>query len=129
MDKLEKSNVVYEYDCICQEFYIGETKRALDIRIRDHQTKSRNTNIYQHIEKCSCFQKSAEEFANENIENFTSKPKAIYAFFASLFKIISKGHRSCRDREKVEAFYIRVRRPTLNNKFDHKSFQLYGSAL
>jgi hypothetical protein len=80
MDKLEKSNLVYEYDCICPEFNIGETKRAIDIRIRDHQTKSKNTNIYQHIENVLVSKKSAEEFANENIENFTSKPKAIYAF-------------------------------------------------
>ena len=69
-----------------------------------------NNEIFQHIETCNCFKKSAEESANENIENFTSKPKAIYAFFASLFKIISRGPRSCRDREKLEAFYMRVKR-------------------
>ena len=85
------------------------------MRIRDHQTPSRNTNIFQHIKTCSCFKKSAEEFADENIENFTSKPKAIYAFFAYLFKIISRGHRSCRDREKIEALYIRVRTTNLGD--------------
>ena len=57
IEKIENSNVVYKYDCICPEFYIRETKRALDIRIRDHQTKSRNTNIYQLIKTCSCSQK------------------------------------------------------------------------
>ena len=96
------------------------------IRIRDHQTKSRNTNIYQHIETCDCYKTLDEKFAEENINNFTSKPKAIYAFFSSRFKIISRGHRTCREREKMEAFYIRVRRPKINNQFDHKSFQLYG---
>jgi hypothetical protein len=45
----ETSNVVYEYDRVFPDFYIGETKRVLDVRIRDHQTKSKNTNIYQHI--------------------------------------------------------------------------------
>jgi hypothetical protein len=41
----ETSNVVYEYDCVCPDFHTCETKRVLDIRIRDHQAKSRNTKL------------------------------------------------------------------------------------
>ena len=87
----ETSNVVYEYDCVCPDFYIGETKRVLDICIRDHQTKRRDTNIYQHIETCDCYKTLDEKFAEENINNFTSKPKAIYVFISSRFKIISRA--------------------------------------
>ena len=100
----ETSNVVYEYDCVCPDFYIGETKRVLDIRIRDHQTKSRNTNIYQHIETCDCYKKSAEKLAEENINNFTSKPKAISVSFSSRFKIISRAIELLEIVEKLKLF-------------------------
>ena len=47
-------NIVNEYDCVCPNFYIGETKRVLDVRIRNHQAKNRNTNLYQQIKTFDC---------------------------------------------------------------------------
>ena len=41
-DPLEKkSNVVYQVPCTCGRVYIGETKRALEVRIKEHQAATR----------------------------------------------------------------------------------------
>ena len=49
LNQNEMCNLVYKYLCPCKFFYIGQTKRLLQIRAHDHQTPSRNTHIYQHI--------------------------------------------------------------------------------
>ena len=41
-DPLEKkSNVVYQVPCSCGRVYIGETKRALETRIKEHKAATR----------------------------------------------------------------------------------------
>ena len=41
-DSLEKkSNVVYQVPCSCGHVYIGETKRALQTRIKEHKVATR----------------------------------------------------------------------------------------
>ena len=46
---LEKSGVVYSFQCYCPAIYVGETKRKLESRIRDHNQGSRATAVYTHI--------------------------------------------------------------------------------
>ena len=38
---LKASGVVYEIPCSCREKYIGETKRALEMRLKEHQAATR----------------------------------------------------------------------------------------
>ena len=41
-DPLERrSNVIYQVPCSCGRVYIGETKRALETRIKEHKTATR----------------------------------------------------------------------------------------
>merc|ERR1712035_65538 len=40
IDKFKKSSLVYKFECPCNETYIGETARELDVRIREHNQKS-----------------------------------------------------------------------------------------
>jgi hypothetical protein len=49
------------------------------------------------------------------------------SFFKNKFKIIGKSFKTDYDREKTEAFLIRKKRPKINNQFDHKLFQLFGT--
>ena len=51
---------------------------------------------------------------NVKIDNFENK-----------FKIIKKGFRFKKDRERTEAFMIRTKLPSINDQFDHKAFKLF----
>jgi len=37
--ELEKIGVTYKFDCLCHESYIGESKRQLQNRIKEHNQK------------------------------------------------------------------------------------------
>ena len=124
-DVFERSNCVYNYDCVCKDTYIGETRRCLIVRIRDHQQNSRNSNISHHIQNCPDFIQQSRDFHLSNINDFTSFSKGRFAFFKSRFSIIQQGFRYNRARKKCEAFHIRTKRPQLNDQFDHKAFQLF----
>ena len=121
----EKSNVVYLYTCPCEEKYIGQTKRLLRTRIKDHQYDSVLTNVHLQNSCCEKYQFETQKYIHENSLNYTSGRKAKFDYFQNRFKIIGRGFRSTKDREKTEAFLIRTQRPSLNGQFDHKAFKLF----
>ena len=121
----EKSNVTYCYNCPCEAQYIGQTLRMLKTRIREHQMPSCYSNINLHILSCEKYKNEAQRFIDKNIKNFTSPPKAQFEFFKNRFKIIGKGFRNKKDRERNEAFLIRTKKPSLNDQFDHNAFKLF----
>ena len=45
--------------------------------------------------------------------------------FKDKFKIIKSGFKYKKDRERAEAFMIRVHKPSLNDQYDHKAFKLF----
>ena len=75
-DTYEKSNLVYEFLCPCNEIYIGQTCRMLIHRVREHQQNSSQTNISLHISCCDAYIKNSNDFADENSNHFTSPQKA-----------------------------------------------------
>ena len=121
----EKSNVVYLYTCPCEEKYIGQTKRLLRTRIKDHQYDSVLTNVHLHNLCCDKYQSETQKYIHENSLNYTSGRKAKFDYFQNRFKIIGRGFRSTKDREKTEAFLIRTQRPSLNDQIDSKAFKLF----
>ena len=124
-DIYDRANCVYNYNCVCLEKYIGETERCLEARIREHQQISKQSNISLHIQNCPEFIQKSREFHNQNINEFTSFQKARYAMFKSRFSIIQQGFRYKKARKKCEAYHIRIKRPKLNDQFDHKAFKLF----
>ena len=118
-------NCVYNYNCVCLDNYIGETKRCLGLRISEHQQNSKGSNINQHIQSCTDFINKSKEFHIQNKEDFTSFAKAKFAFFKSRFTILQQGFRYQRERKKCEAYHIRIKRPKLNDQYDHKAFKLF----
>ena len=54
-----KSNVVYKFSCAgCNTCYIGETKRHLETRIREHLVSDKNSHVYKHVHASEeCFEK------------------------------------------------------------------------
>ena len=124
-DKYEKCDLIYEFACPCKEIYIGQTARMLIHRIREHQMPSCNSNICSHILSCDEYIRNSKTFTEENDHNFTSPGKAKFENFKNKFKIIKKGFRFKKDRERTEAFMIRTKLPSINDQFDHKAFKLF----
>ena len=49
-NKFEKTGVIYKFQCKnCPSTYIGETKRALKIRLDEHKNLNRNTVVSRHM--------------------------------------------------------------------------------
>ena len=57
---LYKSNVVYKFSCSCDRSisYIGETRRQLFTRIKEHCTHNNNSAVFDHIQTCMPCQNS-----------------------------------------------------------------------
>jgi hypothetical protein len=125
IDKFEKNDCVYEYLCPCEETYIGETCRTLITRIHEHQQPSSQSNICNHILSCDVYIADSNDFVSKNLHNFTSPAKAKFSNFKDKFKIIKKGFRYKKDRKIAEAYFIRVKKPSLNDQWDHKAFKLF----
>ena len=84
-----------------------------------------NLNICSHILSCDEYIRNSKTFTEENDHNFTSPGKAKFENFKNKFKIIKKGFRFKKDRERTEAFMIRTKLPSINDQFDHKAFKLF----
>ena len=104
IDQNMMCNMVFKYLCPCDEFYIGQTKRCLQIRIGEHQRPSSGSHVFSHI---------------------NSPNKAKFAFFKSRFYIVKKGFRSEFARKKCEAYHIRIKRPKINDQKELKAFTLF----
>ena len=94
-------------------------------RIKDHQYDSALTNVHLHNLSCETYKFETQKFNEENCQNYTSAKKAKFDYFQNRFKIIGRGFRNTKDREKTEAFLIRTQRPSLNRQFDNKAFNLF----
>ena len=69
IEKFDKSNVIYEYDCVdtCADFYIGETKRTLLTRVKEHYKGT--SNICAHINTCEHYKNSAKNLSERTKNN------------------------------------------------------------
>lgn len=134
ISKFENTNVIYKFECPCaQSSYVGMTERELTIRIREHQQPSRLSSIYHHIISCPIYRKKFKHFKKEADKvlkrqqpRATAKEKEQkFEYFKSQFSIIQGNFRSYFDRRNVEAYYIRVLRPDLNEQCEHRFFKLF----
>jgi len=124
---LEKIGVTYKFDCLCQESYIGESKRQLQNRIKEHNQISKQTaisnhiygNSLKHIEPCLEF--------NAGIRNqFGAKPnpKQKFSFIEKQFKLLQNNLINTRDRRTFEAVAITVHKPKLNAQVLHRKVSI-----
>ena len=125
IDQNVMCNLIYKFQCPCREFYIGQTKRCLQIRISEHQRKSSGSHVFSHIDSCPHYIEQADEYAINNTKNFTSPNKAKFAFFKSRFSVIKKGFRTHSARKNCEAYHIRVKRPKINDQKQLRAFTLF----
>ena len=124
---LEKIGVTYKFDCLCQESYIGESKRQLQNRIKEHNQKSKQTAISNHIygsvikniQPCS-------EFTVEISNQFGGQPNPNqkFSFIKNRFTILQNNLTNMRDRRTFEAVAITVHKPKLNAQVLHRKVSI-----
>ena len=120
----ETPNICYQFICECSSSYIGHSDRSLIERMREHQQPSRMTNIFKHIRTCPEFLGKRNIYRSTNRKKLTSQERN-FEYFKNHFKILQKSFLSTFERRKTEAFYIRVKRPDLNDQKDHNFFKLF----
>ena len=87
--------------------------------------QSRGSNIYKHIQVCPDYLAKRNMYRPANTKKQLSIEKRNFEYFKSHFKILQKSFKSTFERRKTEAFYIRVKRPDLNDQKDHNFFKLF----
>ena len=85
----------------------------------------KKSNIGCYIENCSTYEQKYEEFCASNLIDFKTLKQKKDHFLKQYFFILRKGFRSKFDRLKHESDLIRLKRPTLNDQFDHKKIKLF----
>ena len=94
-----RSCVIYEGQCSCKLSYIGETKRNSEVRWREHENPAGKTEPAKHL-----------------MENASHK---------FTWKVLSDAPSHFRRRRILEAFFIAIRKPALNDQLEHHSLSLF----
>ena len=102
----------------CSSTYVGETKRILKQRIYEHGTSDKSA-IKQHIDKCPHFKQNLEL-----TYGVQPMPKEKLNFLEKLFKPVFTNSNNYFKRKRLEAIFITVTKPDLNNQIKHKKTHL-----
>ena len=117
---LDKCNCVYEFKCVCGDFYIGETSRMLKLRASEHGQPSKESVICSHINSCDKYIKKLSD-SYDTLNPGVRKRKE---FLLNHFKIRHKNLVKYTDRTIIEAIFIRLYKPNLNIQNDHRAIKL-----
>ena len=103
--KEHENNVVYKIECPdknCYKTYIGETRRRVIERVKDHSGRDHNSQVFKHsIEK-------GHQIVTMND-----------------ISLLAKGFKTNFSREISEAFYIKEQKPSLNIQSLSKPIKLF----
>ena len=104
-----------------------------------HQQDCRNTAICEHIKNCKTYKSKFKHFKKPNNDpNLSEKQQLLerqklslsteklkYKYFTTHFKILQKNFRSLQHRLDAEAFFLRMKRPSLNKQEELSFFDLF----
>ena len=90
---------VYKGTCVCDETYIGETILNVNIRWNEHEDIRKESEPAKYLR-----------------ENLNQKFK---------WKTFLQAPKNYRQRKNLEAFFIAIMGPTLNNQLDTKKLHLF----
>ena len=94
---------IYEGICSCSQVYIGETKRNVEVRWKEHENINKDSNPARHL----------REFPNHSFE----------------WRIILNAPKNLRLRKNIESLFIASRRPKINNQLDADSLVLFKNGI
>ena len=107
-----KINICYKFTCPCSKIYIGETKKRLLSRAREHQQPSRDTEICHHIlHDCDTYKDIEMSSIGPNPRR-TQK----FEYFLGHFELIGCNLNNTYMRKIHEAFQILLNVPELNKQ-------------
>ena len=90
-ERMKRSNVVYRIDCsLCDQFYVGQTMRALGVRVAEHKAAVRRRDPHSQIwlhtdetghsfnfENTRVIGTASNRHAREFLESWNSTPQSI----------------------------------------------------
>ena len=106
---------MYQKTCECGVSYVGETKRRLDTRIRDHGRPSSGTAISDHIKTCQHYKSACDESHGDQLN-----PSVKFSFLKSHFEILHPNLNKYNQRKVLEAVTIKLLKPKLNEQIYHR---------
>ena len=115
---LEKSGVVYKFECACKQTYIGETTRNLEVRIREHNQPSRASEIFTHTNTCTQYQESLPN-------NLTAKQSSFFHHIKNHFTILHANLHNYNQRTVSESLYISILQPEINEQYSSTKLHLF----
>ena len=111
LDAFEKPGVVYKNTCPCGVTYVGESKRRLNTRIREHGQRSSKSAVSQHIFSCPEYNANLDESHRDQLN-----PSNRFKFLQSHFSILQPNLNRYHQRKVYEAVTIRMIKPKLNEQ-------------
>ena len=110
-DYMLTSNCIYEFECPCQKTYIGETKRIIWERIKEHRT-DKHSHVFTHNQNCPvCNQKIFEKY---EVDLDNAPDNICRDFIKDKFKILEKNLVHTQFRKTFEGLLITLKKPELN---------------
>ena len=98
-----KSCVIYKGDCSCGSRYIGETKRNAEVRWNEHNNPTKSSEPSKHL--------------RSNINHYFT------------WAVISNAPKNAKTRKNLEASYITLWKPDLNEQKEFKRLVLFGNGV
>ena len=98
-----KSRVIYKGDCSCGSRYIGENKRNAEVRWNEHNNPTKSTEPSKHL--------------RSNINHYFT------------WAVISNAPKNAKTRENLEASYIALLKPNLNEQKDFERLVLFRNGV
>ena len=118
--KFDKIGTLYQFNCPgCSVQYVGETKRKLMNRIKEHSNPTHNSAISKHVYQC----KNYLEKLNEEYPDSSDEEKTI--FISGNFSILQSNLSKYRTRKTVEAIEIKLNKPYLNNQIFSRTINFF----
>ena len=117
----QNSNCIYEFICVCDSNYIGETCQLLHSRIKQHKGQS-ESHINQHILTCVDYQNTFMEKYQVDPDNLPSTytmHKYRREFLEEHFEILETNLINTNHRKIFEGLLITLRNPVLNKQVAH----------
>jgi len=100
---IHPSCVIYKGVCTCKESYIGESLRNVEVRWSEHDNPSNNSEPARHI--------------------------AINAGHSFTWSVLQHAHKNTKKRKILEAFYIAIEKPKLNEQISSKILNLFRNGI
>ena len=127
IDPFCKPGINYSFKCPCNVEYIGETKRQLISRIKEHNRPSSESAISDHIFGSLKKQMKPCDIYNQSLFNCHGEkptPAQKLDFIKNCFSVKQANLTNYNFRKDHEAILIRLNNPTLNAQVAHRNITI-----